>query len=60
MRRLPWILWGVSVGLTVVAFPLLAIGGFGLVSAVSAALVVPLAVVWLTGARPAISARDSS
>jgi hypothetical protein len=27
MRRLPWILWGVSVGLTAVAFPLLAIAG---------------------------------
>jgi MFS family permease len=31
--------------------PLLAIGGFGLVSAVSAALVVPLAVVWVHGRR---------
>jgi len=30
------------------------------VSAVSAVLVVPLAVVWLTGAGSAISARDSS
>ena len=44
----------------VVGGPLLAIGGFGLVSAVSAALVLPLAVVWLTGAGPAISARGSS
>jgi MFS family permease len=34
--------------------PLLAVGGFGLVSAVSAALVLPLAVVWLSGARPAV------
>lgn len=38
----------------VVGGPLLAIGGFGLVSAVSAALVLPLAVVWLHGARPAL------
>jgi MFS family permease len=37
----------------VVGGPLLAIGGFGLVSAVSAALVVPLAVVWVLGTRPA-------
>ena len=34
--------------------PLLALGGFGLVSAVSAVLVLPLAVVWLSGARPAV------
>jgi MFS family permease len=34
--------------------PLLAVGGFGLVSAVSAALVLPLVVVWLSGARPAV------
>jgi MFS family permease len=33
--------------------PLIAFGGFGLVSAVSAALVVPLAVVWFQGARAA-------
>ena len=38
----------------VIGGPLLAIGGFGLVSAVSAALVVPLAVVWLSGVRPAV------
>ena len=38
----------------VVGGPLLAVGGFGLVSAVSAALVLPLAVVWLSGARPAV------
>jgi MFS family permease len=44
----------------VVGGPLLALGGFGLVSAVSAALVIPLAVVWLTGAGPAVSARGSS
>jgi MFS family permease len=31
--------------------PLLAVGGFGLVSAVSAALVIPLAVVWVQGTR---------
>jgi MFS family permease len=31
--------------------PLLAVGGFGLVSAVSAALVLPLVVVWLGGVR---------
>jgi MFS family permease len=35
----------------VVGGPLLAVGGFGLVSAVSAALVLPLVVVWLGGAR---------
>jgi MFS family permease len=35
----------------VVGGPLLALGGFGLVSAVSAALVLPLAVVWVAGAR---------
>jgi MFS family permease len=40
--------------------PLLALGGFGLVSAVSAALVLPLVVVWLSGARPAFSDRGSS
>ena len=38
----------------VVGGPLLAIGGFGLVSAVSAALVLPLAVVWLSGARAVV------
>jgi MFS family permease len=35
----------------VVGGPLLALGGFGLVSAVSAALVLPLAVVWMQGTR---------
>jgi MFS family permease len=35
----------------VVGGPLLAVGGFGLVSAVSAALVLPLVVVWLGSAR---------
>jgi MFS family permease len=35
----------------VVGGPLLAVGGFGLVSGVSAALLLPLAVVWLSGAR---------
>ena len=34
--------------------PLLAIGGFGLVTAVSAALLLPLSVVWLSGLRPAL------
>jgi MFS family permease len=37
----------------VVGGPLLAVGGFGLVTGVSAALVVPLAVVWLSGAGTA-------
>jgi MFS family permease len=37
----------------VVGGPLLAFGGFGLVSAVSAGLVVPLAVVWFQGVRTA-------
>jgi MFS family permease len=36
----------------IVGGPLLTLGGYGLVSAVSASLVVPLAVVWLLG-RPA-------
>ena len=44
----------------VVGGPLLALGGFGLVSGVSAALVLPLAVVWVTGARSAVSAPGSS
>jgi MFS family permease len=44
----------------VVGGPLLAVGGFGLVSAVSAALVVPLAVVWLGGARQPLSGRGGS
>ena len=35
----------------VVGGPLLALGGFGLVSAVSAVLVVPLAVVWVRTVR---------
>ncbi len=35
----------------VVGGPLLAVGGFGLVSAVSAVLVLPLAVVWLAEVR---------
>jgi MFS family permease len=37
----------------VVGGPLLAIGGFGLVSAISAALILPLTGVWLSGLRPA-------
>jgi MFS family permease len=40
--------------------PLLAVGGFGLVSGVSAALVLPLAVVWLSGARTFVSGRGGS
>ena len=44
----------------VVGGPLLAVGGFGLVSGVSAALVLPLAVVWLSGARTFVSGRGSS
>jgi MFS family permease len=42
----------------VVGGPLLATGGFGLVTGVSAALVLPLAVVWLHGVR--VSGRGSS
>jgi hypothetical protein len=38
----------------------LALGGFGLVSGVSAALVLPLAVVWFAGARAAVSGSGSS
>ncbi|MCW2532851.1 MAG: Arabinose efflux permease family protein [Blastococcus sp.] len=38
----------------VVGGPLLAVGGFGLVSGVSAVLVLPLAVVWLSGRQPAV------
>ena len=45
----------------VVGGPLLAAGGFGLVSAVSAALVVPLAAIWLqVGRRVALSGPGSS
>jgi MFS family permease len=44
----------------VVGGPLLALGGFGLVAGVSAALVLPLAVVWATGARSAVSGPGSS
>ncbi|SOE04169.1 Predicted arabinose efflux permease, MFS family [Blastococcus haudaquaticus] len=42
----------------VVGGPLLTLGGFGLVAAVSAALVLPLAIVWVAGAR--VSGRGSS
>ena len=35
----------------VIGGPLLATGGFGLVAGISAALVLPLAVVWLHGVR---------
>jgi MFS family permease len=44
----------------VVGGPLLALGGFGLVSAVSAALVVPLVVVWLRTPAEPVSAPGSS
>jgi MFS family permease len=44
----------------VVGGPLLALGGFGLVSGVSAALVLPLVVVWVTGAGTGVSDRGSS
>jgi MFS family permease len=44
----------------VVGGPLLAVGGFGLVSAVSAALVVPLLVVWLRTPPLAVSGREGS
>jgi MFS family permease len=44
----------------VVGGPLLALGGYGLVSAVSAALVLPLVVVWLAGAGPRVSDLGSS
>ncbi len=44
----------------VVGGPLLALGGFGLVSAISAVLVVPLVVVWLQTPAAAVSARGSS
>jgi hypothetical protein len=48
-------LMGLGAGVAgVVGGPLLALGGFGLVSAISAALLLPLAVVWLSGLRPAI------
>jgi hypothetical protein len=44
----------------VVGGPLLALGGFGLVAGVSAALVLPLAVVWVAGVRSTISGSGSS
>jgi MFS family permease len=44
----------------VVGGPLLAWGGFGLVAAVSAVLVLPLAGVWLAGPRTTISGPSSS
>ena len=44
----------------VVGGPLLAVGGFGLVSAVSAALVLPLAVGVAARARAAVSGPGSS
>jgi MFS family permease len=44
----------------VVGGPLLALGGFGLVSGVSAALVLPLVVVWMTGVRSGVSDPGSS
>jgi MFS family permease len=42
----------------VIGGPLLALGGFGLVAGVSAALVLPLALVWVHGVR--VSGRGSS
>ena len=44
----------------VVGGPLLAVGGFGLVAGVSAALVLPLAVVWVSGVRVSGRGRGSS
>lgn len=44
----------------VVGGPLLAVGGFGLVTAVSAVLVLPLAAVWVLGVRAGLSGRGSS
>jgi MFS family permease len=44
----------------VVGGPLLALGGFGLVSAVSAALVVPLVIVWLQAPGRPVSAPEGS
>jgi MFS family permease len=44
----------------VVGGPLLAVGGFGLVTGVSAGLVLPLAAVWAYGLRSAVSGRGSS
>jgi MFS family permease len=44
----------------VVGGPLLALGGFGLVAGVSAALVLPLAVVWAAGLGSAVSGPGSS
>ena len=40
--------------------PLLAVGGFGLVAGVSAALVLPLTAVWVHGTRTALSGRGGS
>src|SRR5687768_2106765 len=44
----------------VVGGPLLAVGGFGLVAAVSGALVLPLIAVWIGAARPGLSGPGSS
>jgi MFS family permease len=44
----------------VIGGPLLAVGGFGLVAGVSAALVAPLAVVWTQAARARLSGPGSS
>jgi MFS family permease len=44
----------------VVGGPLLALGGYGLVAGVSAALVLPLAVVWAAGIRSTVSGPGSS
>jgi MFS family permease len=44
----------------VVGGPLLAVGGFGLVAAVSATLVLPLVAVWIGSARSGLSGPGSS
>ena len=55
------LLMGIGAALAgVVGGPLLALGGFGLVTAVSGALVLPLAVVWVAGRGPALSGPGSS
>lgn len=49
-----------AAGSGVVGGPLLAVGGFGLVAGVSAALLLPLAAVWLRSSRRAVSDRGGS
>jgi hypothetical protein len=49
------LLMGVGAALAgVLSGPLLALGGFGLVSLMSAALLLPLAFVWMRGARAGV------